>query len=389
MIYSDYVGTLGIQGPVIDCGLATGICPGNGGHICFIGKPGASFYTKALNCVNSGAVAVIIYNDIDEALRGTMGEDVDSVPQYVEIPVVGVKSSVGERLQQLLAIDNNERDNNSVSEIRIYNPLTLAGQSTLTDGYERKTGTSMSAPLVAGLTGFMWRRCPRCSREDVIGCLFNTTDSSRGSSDYYGRGVVQGDLAYQCIVESPCCLNLVQTTNFLSKSPTQSPSSSSLPTRSRSPSLRPTKFPAVVPTRAPSSSPTKAPSSSPTKAPSRQPTNHPSLPLPTRSPNKYPTRHPSIYPTNRPSSSPTSSPTLNTTCADKCTSQFSFCVYRSEQLCKGDFCHALCSDGISEGVLSIENLEPCQQEWCLNEAPCTAMGYANCHTQKQGCQSAC
>ena len=36
IIYSSYIGLVGVEGALIDCGYGDSICPGNGGHVCLI-----------------------------------------------------------------------------------------------------------------------------------------------------------------------------------------------------------------------------------------------------------------------------------------------------------------------------------------------------------------
>jgi len=59
--------------------------------------------------------------------------DGNSVPKYSNIPVIGVKNSLG---WVLLTFTHGSND------FKISNPLEKG--TVLTDGYERKTGTSMA-----------------------------------------------------------------------------------------------------------------------------------------------------------------------------------------------------------------------------------------------------
>jgi Subtilase family len=65
----------------------------------------------------------------------------------------------------------------------------------------------MAAPHVAGAAGLIWRACPSCTRDDVWGCLESTAEDlgDEGRDDYFGKGLVQADFAFQCLLESDCC----------------------------------------------------------------------------------------------------------------------------------------------------------------------------------------
>jgi hypothetical protein len=74
-----------ISGPIVDCGIGSALCPGDGGHICIMRRYGDSdvvykdfsfsfshtalfrgevyFSEKAKNCEDSGAIAAVIFNN--------------------------------------------------------------------------------------------------------------------------------------------------------------------------------------------------------------------------------------------------------------------------------------------------------------------------------------
>mmetsp|Transcript_3029 Transcript_3029/g.6201 ORF Transcript_3029/g.6201 Transcript_3029/m.6201 type:complete len:281 (-) Transcript_3029:476-1318(-) len=280
-----------------------------------------------------------------------MGVDGNSVPKYSNIPVIGVKNSLG---WVLLTFTHGSND------FKISNPLEKG--TVLTDGYERKTGTSMAAPLVAGILGMMRRQCPTCSSQEVVDCMLNTADPV-GSSDLYGRGIVQGDKAFHCIVEKPNAIQLSIS------SPVQTV----------------TTPPSASPTRGPSRQPTGSPSISPTISPSRRPTESPTL-FPSKSPSSSPSRGPSRFPTV----SPTASPVISAaTCKEVCTNQHAFCLYRIGQVCNADACAGICQAAVSSGTVPATSLEQCRQEWCPNEVPCSASGESSCNNEKTSCELAC
>ena len=61
-----------------------------------------------------------------------MGEDLKSNPKMVDIPVVGVSKSIGQKLRKLIR-----------SDLMLYN-LMEYGLYFLSEGYERRSGTSMA-----------------------------------------------------------------------------------------------------------------------------------------------------------------------------------------------------------------------------------------------------
>jgi Subtilase family len=132
--------------------------------------------------------------------QGSMGLDKNSIPQRVNIPVAGMDAAAG------LALLDRYRGQRMTLE----NPLetkNAAGEFVSGGGYGFLSGTSMAAPHVAGAAGLIWRACPSCTRDDVWRCLVSTAEDlgDEGRDDYFGEGLVQADLSFQCLLESNCC----------------------------------------------------------------------------------------------------------------------------------------------------------------------------------------
>ncbi len=85
--------------------------------------------------------------------------------------------------------------------------ISAPGSSILStipyNGYSSKTGTSMSAPMVAGLLGLMKSHAPLASNEQLISCLKNSADDidiiNPNYSGLLGAGRINAFKALQCL----------------------------------------------------------------------------------------------------------------------------------------------------------------------------------------------
>ena len=116
-------------------GLAGDFPAGVKGHIALIERGDITFAEKAANAQNAGALAAIIYNNVDDIFLGTLGEAGNW------IPVFSMSRADG------LALLN------------MGNPIiTLENQPS---DYEFKDGTSMATPFVSGAVGLLAARYPQ------------------------------------------------------------------------------------------------------------------------------------------------------------------------------------------------------------------------------------
>lgn len=154
------------------------------GKIVICSRGDLAFYQKAINAVNHGAVATIIYNNVS----GTFGMDLTDYPY--EAPAISVTKDVGDQIRSMSAMqiaqDNSifytgtltvtagreiveSADNyysmSSFSSWGITGDLTLKpeitapggniysvrGDVSATDNYKTNSGTSMASPQVAGI----------------------------------------------------------------------------------------------------------------------------------------------------------------------------------------------------------------------------------------------
>mmetsp|Transcript_20285 Transcript_20285/g.43874 ORF Transcript_20285/g.43874 Transcript_20285/m.43874 type:complete len:762 (-) Transcript_20285:417-2702(-) len=317
--YTDYIGIAGVEGPLKNCGSIQGRCPGQGGHICLISKTDAPFHTLARRCSRGGGIAAIIINDSEDQLRGRM-EVISEIPQYAAIPVIGVTASTGVELR---------RQANPHVMFSLKNPL-YTDPGVLAAGYSRKSGTSMAAPLVAGALGSIWRQCPLCKSNEVMGCLLDTAEPL-GDEQEFGRGLLQAATAAQCLSANTCCSTVSENS---------------------------------VETLTPSTAPTPSPSESPTTRPSSSPT---------RSPTRFPSASPIVHGTGP--------------CHEACASKHKFCTFRVSAVCTNSACTGLCVAAVNSGEIGAEFLGKCRSEWCPEDVPCGAT--TTCDAAKTVCEASC
>lgn len=160
------------SGALVDGGLCT-----SGGDwtdkvvLCYRGE--ISFYDKVMNVQNSGGVAAVIYNNLDEPLYATLGEGNSST---------------------ILAIGLNQAD----GQYLVANALgtTAYVESTVEvpgSGYEAWAGTSMATPHVSGVAALLWSANPALTNVQIREAMAMTALDlgDPGRDVYYGFGLVQ------------------------------------------------------------------------------------------------------------------------------------------------------------------------------------------------------
>lgn len=80
------------SGLLMDCGLGDSQCDATA-QICLIQRGDITFAEKALNCEAGGGVGVVIYNNVEGAISGTLGLNFEGT-----IPIVAVTQKQGETL---------------------------------------------------------------------------------------------------------------------------------------------------------------------------------------------------------------------------------------------------------------------------------------------------
>ncbi|MCJ8320511.1 MAG: trypsin-like serine protease [Colwellia sp.] len=83
-----------VSGEVIDCGLGGEVCSDATSKVCLIERGEFDFSEKANNCEAGGGVGVIIYNNVEGEISGTLGDGFVGT-----IPVISVTQADGETLK--------------------------------------------------------------------------------------------------------------------------------------------------------------------------------------------------------------------------------------------------------------------------------------------------
>ena len=148
------------------------INPALAGKIALISRGSCSFAQKVDNAVASGALAVIIYNNVLGTVNATLGS-----PK--SIPVVTVTQADG------LATMSRVPTGGSVS---IHSA-----------DYEYFDGTSMATPHVSGAAALVWAAKPNLSNAELRDLLDATaTDlGANGRDNFFGNGLVNPTAAIQ------------------------------------------------------------------------------------------------------------------------------------------------------------------------------------------------
>jgi secreted trypsin-like serine protease len=85
------------SGELVDCGIGDTVCAEAQDKICLIQRGDVNFSEKADNCEAGGGVGAVIYNNVDGAISGTLGEDFSGT-----IPLVAITQTDGAVLLEML-----------------------------------------------------------------------------------------------------------------------------------------------------------------------------------------------------------------------------------------------------------------------------------------------
>lgn len=139
------------------------------GKIALMKRGEITFKEKHDHAIAEGAVAVVVYNNVDEELTGTLGEDTES-----DFVAVGLNMKLGEKLVQLLKKEK-----------------VIADLSVEATDYQNNNGTSMASPHVAGVAALMKAANPKLTATQIKTLLKSTaTATTNPTPERYGRGFV-------------------------------------------------------------------------------------------------------------------------------------------------------------------------------------------------------
>ena len=166
------------------------------GKAALIVRGACSFAEKAINAINAGATAVVIYNNAPGIVNGTLGGPIGS-----DVPVVGISQADGGFIAaQTAPVTMNWTDQESsfpsptadlISSFSAYGlspDLALKPDLGAPGGgiystypleagaYAVLSGTSMSSPHVAGAVALLLEARPKTRAPDVRAMLQNTAD---------------------------------------------------------------------------------------------------------------------------------------------------------------------------------------------------------------------
>lgn len=145
------------------------------GKIALISRGEIKFAEKVANALTAGAVGVLIYNNVEGLMQGSLSED----GTLINIPV-----SMIEKTEGLALVEQVKRA-----------PVKAAVQSTKSD-YASFDGTSMATPHVAGVVALMLAANPDLRPSQVRKILAESAKKAEpNDTNQFGAGVLQADQA--------------------------------------------------------------------------------------------------------------------------------------------------------------------------------------------------
>ncbi len=168
-----------VTAKLFDFGLGDKVNTKAAGKVCLTQRGDITFAEKVQNCVSSGGVGAVIYNNVAGSFAGTLNGD-------TTIPAVSVSDTEGAAL------------------------LGQLGQAaTITvepSNYAYYDGTSMATPHVSGVAALVWSHFPDCTGEQIRNALNKTAEDlgAAGRDVEYGYGLVQAKAAYDRLAKKGC-----------------------------------------------------------------------------------------------------------------------------------------------------------------------------------------
>ena len=168
-----------MAGALYDFGLGESVDAGAAGKICLISRGNIAFGLKVDNCVASGGIGAVVYNNVPGALAMDLGG-------AKTIPAVGA-------------------DGNDAAAL-----LAKVGQaatvSVEVSDYASFNGTSMATPHASAVAALVWSQHPNCTAAQLRASLNNSAEDLgvAGRDDEFGFGLIQAKAASDRIAAMGC-----------------------------------------------------------------------------------------------------------------------------------------------------------------------------------------
>lgn len=174
----EYAPSGSASGALIDGGLCTASGAWSG-KVVLCQRGDISFYDKYMNAANSGAAAVVIYNNVPGGFSGTLGEAVSGAMPGITISQEDGQYLVANKLGQTASVTS-----------QIIAPA---------NGYEYYDGTSMATPHVSAVAALVWSSKLTATNVEIRNALTTTAQDlgAAGRDVYYGYGLVQAKAAIE------------------------------------------------------------------------------------------------------------------------------------------------------------------------------------------------
>jgi subtilisin family serine protease len=168
-----------VTAKLADFGLGDKVNTKVAGKVCLIQRGNITFAEKVQNCVTSGGVGAVIYNNVAGSFAGTLNGQ-------TTIPAVSASDTEG--AQMLGQLGESTTITVSPSNYAYYN------------------GTSMATPHVSGVAALVWSHFPDCTGEQIRNALNKTAEDlgAAGRDVEYGYGLVQAKRAYDRLATKGC-----------------------------------------------------------------------------------------------------------------------------------------------------------------------------------------
>jgi len=172
------------------------------GKIALVKRGDLTFYDKAKNVENQGAVACIVFNNKEGDFGGTLGSD------DIGIPVISVSDTLGAELMELegetckfmkddrLGLMADFSSAGPTNDYRMKPDMSAPGKRILStvgnESYIQMSGTSMASPMVAGGAALIKQAHPDWSAHDIRSALINYSKPQKDLKDNFHQILSQG-----------------------------------------------------------------------------------------------------------------------------------------------------------------------------------------------------